>query len=64
MYLKADVETLLFGVKSVAVAKVEADKSGQLLLTQGDYDLCNAMSENALRNPTLAKQIHDDDANI
>lgn len=45
-------------------AKAEADKTGQLLLTQGDYDLCNAMSESALRNPTIAKQVYDDDAHI
>ena len=45
-------------------AQEEAKATGQLLLTQGDYDLCNAMSESALRNPTLAKQIHDDDAKV
>jgi hypothetical protein len=42
----------------------EEAKTGQLLLTQGDYDLCNAMSESALRNPTIAKQVHHDDAKI
>jgi hypothetical protein len=45
-------------------AQEEAKATGQLLLTQGDYDLCNAMSESALRNPTIAKQVHHDDAKI
>jgi len=45
-------------------AQEEAQATGQLLLTQGDYDLCNAMSESALRNPTIAKQIHHDQAKV
>ena len=42
----------------------EAQEKGQLLLTQGDYDLANAMSESALRNPSISRQVHHSDARI
>ena len=50
--------------KSWSEAKEEAEAQGKVLLTQSDYDICNAMAESALRHPRVASIVRHPSAMI
>ena len=50
--------------KAWSEAKEEAEAQGKVLLTQSDYDICNAMAESALRHPRVASIVRHPSAMI